>query len=427
MLVEEADRRPSIHEEISGEYGLVVDASTINQMEECVGNHAGRLTELENVMSTVQTHLNNHLHQIMSLVSENRPQTTRKLESALRCVSSEVKSIAVQIAALGVGDFAAQMATMSQIQSRLGAHASQLQDQFNKIQSDVQMQTRELEALGSKQSEMKATLGRHIANLDCDLDTYHKELQQVRDSQKRTDERLQKFLKTQSGINDKLTGNIGIASDKLTETKTKTSQSSINAELNKAIGKQREGLCSMVNNVQNVVEDLSKFKRVQRSVNTDTSNNLTQLQNTVAKVSSNVQKTVDSKLKTALDPIYAVQNHLNIKLHKFEGVDIARVAAVEALKKDLTILQGTVKTHGNKLEVLPSEITGIQKPIKSNSDRMDGRFGAHVDKLDTPHAQVTATGKHVEDVMSELLKNHKELSDYMKGLGKRVEELEDLL
>lgn len=294
MLSEEADRRASVHEEISGEYGLVVDASTINQMEECVGNHAGRLTELENVISTIQTRLNDHLRRIISLVSENRPQTTRKLESALCCVSSEVKNIAVQIAALGVGDFAAQMATISQIQSRLGAHASQLQDQFNKIQSDVQMQTRELEALGSKQSEMKATLGRHIANLDCDLDTYHKELQQVRDSQKRTDERLQKFLKTQSDINDRLMGNIGIVSDKLTETKTKTSQSSINAELNKAIGKQREGLFSIVNNVQNIVEDLSKFKRVQRSVNTDASNNLTQLQNTVAKISSNIQKTIDN-------------------------------------------------------------------------------------------------------------------------------------
>lgn len=216
MLGEEADRRASIHEEISGEYGLVVDASTISQMEECVGNHAGRLTELENVISTIQTRLNGHLHQIMSLVLENRPQTTRKLESTLDCVSSEVKNIANQVEALGVGDFAAQMATISQIQSRLGAHASQLQDQFNKIQSDVQMQTLELKALKYEQSEIKATLGDHIANLDYDLDGYHKELQQVRDSQKRSDELLQKFIKTQTSINDKL---MNIVSDKLTEVK----------------------------------------------------------------------------------------------------------------------------------------------------------------------------------------------------------------
>jgi hypothetical protein len=216
MLGEEANRRASIHEEISGEYGLVVDASTINQMEECVGNHAGRLTELENVISTIQTRLNDHLHQIMSLVLENRPQTTRKLESALGSVSSEVKNIANQIEALGVGDFAAQMATISQRQSRLGAHAGQLQDQFNKIQSDVQMQTLELKALKYEQSGIKATLGGHIANLDYDLDGYHKELQQVRDSQKRTDELLQKFTKTQTSINGKL---MDILSDKLTEVK----------------------------------------------------------------------------------------------------------------------------------------------------------------------------------------------------------------
>lgn len=210
MLGEEADRRASIHEEINGEYGFVVDASTINQIEECVGNHTDRLTELENVISTIQTRLSSQLHLITSLVSENRPRTIRELETALRCVSSEVKNIAGQIEALGVGDFAAQMATISQIQSRLGAHASQLQDQFNKIQSDVQTQTLELEALDHEQSEMKATLGRHIANLDCDLDSYHKELQPVRDSQKRTDEQLQEFLKSQSDVNDKLTDNIGI-------------------------------------------------------------------------------------------------------------------------------------------------------------------------------------------------------------------------
>ena len=216
MLGEEANRRASIHEEISGEYGLVVDASTINQMEECVGNHAGRLTELENVISTIQTRLNDHLHQIVSLILENRPQTTRKLESALGCVSSDVKNIANQIEVLGVGDFAAQMATISQRQSRLGAHAGQLQDQFNKIQSDVQMQTLELKALKCEQSGIKTTLGDHIANLDYDLDGYHKELQQVRDSQKRTDELLQKFTKTQTSINDKLTD---MVSAKLTEIK----------------------------------------------------------------------------------------------------------------------------------------------------------------------------------------------------------------
>ena len=212
MLGEEADRRASIHEEISGEYGFVVDASTINQMEERVGNHTDRLTELENVISTIQTRLNSQLHLITSLVSENRPQTIHKLETTLRCVSSEVKNVVGQVEALGVGDFAAQMAAISQIQSRLGAHASQLQDQFNKIQSDVQMQALELEALNSKQSEMKATLGCHIANLDCDLDSYHKELQLVRDSQRRTDEQLQRFLKSQSDINDKLADNIGMTS-----------------------------------------------------------------------------------------------------------------------------------------------------------------------------------------------------------------------
>jgi len=201
MLGEEADRRASIHEGINGEYGFVVDASTINQMEECIGDHTDRLTELENVIPIIQGHLHRQLRQI---ASENRPQTVRELEAALRCVSSEVKNIVGQIEALGVGDFAAQMTTISQIQSRLGAHASRLQDQFNKIQSGVRTQTLELEALKYEQSEMKATLGRHIANLDCDLDSYHKELQLVRDSQKRTDERLQEFLKTQSDINDKL-------------------------------------------------------------------------------------------------------------------------------------------------------------------------------------------------------------------------------
>jgi chromosome segregation ATPase len=216
MLGEEADRRASIHEEIGGEYGFVVDASTISQMEECVGNHTDRLAELENVISAIQTRLNSQLHQIISLVSENRPQTIREQGTALRCVSSEVKNIADQIKALGVGDFAAQMATISQMQSRLGTHASQLQDQFNKIQSDVQMQTLELKALKYEQSGMKATLGGHIANLDYDLDSYHKELQQVRDSHKRTDELLQKFLKTQSSINDKLTD---MVSAKLTEIK----------------------------------------------------------------------------------------------------------------------------------------------------------------------------------------------------------------
>ena len=108
------------------------------------------------------------------------------------------------------------MATISQRQSRLEAHAGQLQDQFNKIQSDVQMQTLELKALKYEQSGIKATLGGHIANLDYDLDSYHKELQQVRDSQKRTDELLQKFVKTQSSINDKLTD---IVSAELTEIK----------------------------------------------------------------------------------------------------------------------------------------------------------------------------------------------------------------
>ena len=185
-------------------------------MEECVGNHTDRLTELENVISAIQTRLNSQLHQIISLVSENRPQTIRKQETALRCVSSEVRNIANQIEALGVGDFAAQMATISQRQSRLEAHAGQLQDQFNKIQSDVQMQTLELKALKYEQSGIKATLGGHIANLDYDLDGYHKELQQVRDSQKRTDELLQKFTKTQTSINGKL---MDILSDKLTEVK----------------------------------------------------------------------------------------------------------------------------------------------------------------------------------------------------------------
>ena len=216
MLGEEADQRASTHEEIGGEYGIVVDASTINQMEECVGNHTDRLAELENVISAIQTRLNSQLHQIVSLVSENRPQTIRRQETALRCVSSEVKNIADQIGALGVGDFAAQMATISQIQSRLGAHASQLQDQFNKIQSDVRMQTLKLKALDYEQSEMNATLGGHVANLDYDLDSYHKELQQVRDSQKRSDEQLQKFLTTQSSINHKL---MDIISNNLTEIK----------------------------------------------------------------------------------------------------------------------------------------------------------------------------------------------------------------
>src|SRR6266702_973249 len=107
MLGEEADRRASIHEEISGEYGFVVDTSTINQMEQCVGNHTDRLTELENVISTIKTRLNSQLHLITSLASESRPQTIRELETALRCVSSEVKDIAGQIEALGIGDFAA--------------------------------------------------------------------------------------------------------------------------------------------------------------------------------------------------------------------------------------------------------------------------------------------------------------------------------